>query len=325
MISQNNFIDSTSDFEFPWSTTQNPSDSRHPLYGANYDNATSSAHYMSTGYMFEIVNGKSSPDPRARYYFYRQSSANTTDVNEQSCIAEPRPGHYGPSIPFCNINHPADSNGYWGRDHGDPDGIPPDANLKTTYGLYPVGGSFDADQAVPVGDASGLTTNGNGAGITPILLTSYVHFMRAAAALELGTNDNALTQLEAGIRASMSKVTGFLPSVSRDGFEATQTDIDNYVTEVMNEYNSAGTNSNRLDIVIREYYLALFGNGIEAYNNYRRTSFPSGLQPTLSPNPGPYMRTFLYPSNLVNLNINVDQKPDLTVRTFWDTNPDTLF
>jgi hypothetical protein len=85
------------------------------------------------------------------------------------------------------------------------------------------------------------------------------------------------------------------------------------------------TGADKLDIAINEYYLALFGNGMEAYNNYRRTSFPSDLQPTILANPGPFMRTFLYPSVLVNLNINVAQKTDLTVRTFWDTNTNPLF
>jgi hypothetical protein len=340
LITEDNFIDTTSDFEFPWSSTQNPVDSRHPLYGSNYDNASSSSHYMSTGYMYEMLNGKTNRDPRTRYYFYRQSSSNTGDVNEQSCITKPKPGHYSASTPYCNVNFPADSQGYWGRDHGNADGIPPDANLKTTYGIYPVGGNFDANQEMPVKDAATLISNGNGAGITPILLTSYVHFMRAAAALELGTSDNATTQLEAGIRASITKVTGFLPGVSRfdlgtfddDGnpvilpadLSVTPVEIENYVLEVIGDFATA-TGADKLDIAINEYYLALFGNGIEAYNNYRRTSFPSDLQPTILANPGPFMRTFLYPSVLVNLNINVAQKTDLTVRTFWDTNTNPLF
>lgn len=320
LITEGNLISSAADdFVFPWGNNDQNPDSRHPNYGVNYDNATSANDYMSTYYMFSLVVEKGFQDPRARYYFYRQVANTTSSVNEQSCITEQRPGHYGPADPFCNISHPANSNGYWGRDHADNDGIPPDAFLKTTYGLYPIGGQFDANQAAPVVRGMG----GGGAGISPILLSSYVNFMRASAALELGTSDNARTQLEAGIRNSISKVTGFLPNVSRGSFAATQTQIDQYVNNVLGSYDAA-SNSGKLEIVIKEYYLALFGNGMEAWNNYRRTGFPSNLQPTLTPNPGPFIRSFIYPSNYVNLNINAVQKTTNTVRVFWDTNSNPL-
>ena len=76
---------------------------------------------------------------------------------------------------------------------------------------------------------------------------------------------------------------------------------------------------------MKEYYLALWGNGLDAYNMYRRTSRPRGLQPTVLPGPGPFIRSFLYPSAYVNLNTNAKQKPDWAQKVFWDTNPDALF
>jgi len=324
LIAGGNLIGNGSeDFAFPWGTEDQNPDSRHPKYGINYDNATSSGDYMSTYYMWSLIIEKDFQDPRTRYYFYRQVDSNTSDVNEQGCITQPKPAHYAISDPYCNINHPVDSFGYWGRDHGNDNGIPPDDFLKTTFGVYPVGGQFDADQAAPVARGMG----GGGAGITPIILSSYVNFMRAAAALELGTTDNARAQLEAGIRASMAKVTGFLPEVDRGGFGATQAEIDNYVNFVLTNpssgYDTASA-SGKLAIVIKEYYLSVWGNGIEAYNNYRRTGFPDNLQPTVTPNPGAFMRSFLYPSNHVNLNENANQKPNVEVRVFWDTNPDAL-
>jgi hypothetical protein len=325
LIAEGNLISSSSDdMEFQWGTNILSPDSRHPNYGPNYDNGSSSNDYMSTYFMYNIVLGKSVEDPRRRYYFYRQVNTNTSDVNEQSCITKPKPGHYELSDQYCNIQHPGDSNGYWGRDHGNADGIPPDSFLKTTFGLYPVGGQFDANQAAPVKQGMG----GQGAGISPVMLKSYVHFMRAAAALELGTTDNARVQLEAGIRASMAKVTGFLPDVSRGGFDATlAADIEAYVNQVLTNATTGYDNASaagKLEIVIKEYYLALFGNGIEAYNNYRRTGYPSNLQPTILATPGPYIRSFIYPSNFVNVNSVVSQKADNTMRVFWDTNPNPL-
>ena len=325
LIAANNLISNqTDDMEFQWGSNVSSPDSRHPNFGVNYDNATSSNDYMSTYFMYNIVLGKSVDDPRRRYYLYRQVDTNTSDVNEQSCITQPKPGHYAVTDPFCNIQHPGDSDGYWGRDHGDGDGIPPDDFLKTTFGLYPVGGQFDADQAAPVEPGLG----GVGAGISPVILTSYVHFMRAAAALELSTSDDARVQLEAGIRASMAKVTSFLPSVSRDGFDANlAADIDTHVDQVLTNgttgYDVASA-TGKLEIIIKEYYLALWGNGMEAYNNYRRTGFPSDFQPTRSTNPGAFIRSFEYPSNFIDVNSVVDQKADDSVRVFWDTNSGNL-
>lgn len=324
LIAGGNLISSQADdMEFQWGTNILSPDSRHPNYPPNYDNATSANDYMSTYFMWHIVVGKGFEDPRRRYYFYRQVDTNTSDINEQSCITKPKPGHYAASDPFCNIQHPGDSDGYWGRDHGNADGIPPDDFLKTTFGIYPVGGQYDADQAAPVE----LSMGGGGAGISPVILTSYVHFMRAAAALELGTSDNARTQLEAGIRASMAKVTGFLPNVPREGADANDAaDIEVYVTQVLTGINGydAASAAGKLEIVIKEYYLALFGNGMEAYNNYRRTGYPSDLQPTILSNPGSFIRSFIYPNNFVNVNSVVDQKPDNTMRVFWDTNAGPL-
>jgi Starch-binding associating with outer membrane len=325
LIAGGNLISSEADdMEFPWATNIVSPDSRHPKYGNNYDNASSSGDYMSTYFMYNMVVQKNITDPRSRYYFYRQVDTNTSDVNEQSCITKPKPGHYAITDPYCNIQHPGDSDGYWGRDHGNADGIPPDGFLKTTFGLYPIGGQYDADQAAPVAQ----TLGGVGAGISPVILTSYVHFMRAAAALELGTSDDARVQLEAGIRASMAKVTGFLPGVSRGGFDATEAaDIEIYVTKVLTDavsgYDVASA-AGKLEIVIKEYYLALFGNGMEAFNNYRRTGYPSDLQPTILATPGPFIRSFFYPSSFVDVNSVVSQKADVTTRVFWDTNSDPL-
>jgi hypothetical protein len=66
--------------------------------------------------------------------------------------------------------------GYFGRDHGDPSGIPPDGQYRTAWGIYPAGGDFDA-LAVNTGAASSVqasqvtltgTPGARGAGIHPI-------------------------------------------------------------------------------------------------------------------------------------------------------------
>ena len=47
--------------------------------------------------------------------------------------------------PFCAPTNSASkpANGYWGRDHGNDNGIPPDGFKRTLRGVYPAGGAFD--------------------------------------------------------------------------------------------------------------------------------------------------------------------------------------
>ena len=81
--------------------------------------------------------------------------------------------------------------------------------------------------------------------------------------------------------------------------------------------------SSELDVLMKEYYIALWGNGVEAYNLYRRTGKPSDMQPMRAANPGSFLRSLIYPADFVNLNSNVTQKSNSTVnKVFWDNNPD---
>ena len=61
-------------------------------------------------------------------------------------------------------------------------GIPPDGFLRTLNGLYPAGGLIDYRISVKI-QAGAVNGDGNqGAGVTPILLASWVDFMQAEAA-----------------------------------------------------------------------------------------------------------------------------------------------
>ena len=76
--------------------------------------------------------------------------------------------------------------------------------------------------------------------------------------------------------------------------------------------------------IMKEWYLALWGNGFDAYNNYRRTGKPNDMQPTISSSPDAFIRTFWYPAVHANLNKSAAQKANPTAKTFWDKNPDPL-
>ncbi|UZO79186.1 SusD/RagB family nutrient-binding outer membrane lipoprotein [Aquimarina sp. ERC-38] len=330
LLSEGNLILTTDDdFEFQYSTTDANPDSRHPIFGRNFDVAADVTDYMSNSYMTLVKDDYTDGDPRTRYYFYRQSLDFTMDPNENECITIARPIHYSSSDTYCN---PGD--GYWGRDHLDNDGIPPDGGLRTTWGVYPIGGLFDDQRGTPIpGRDIGL----QGAGISPIMLSSFTNFMLAEGALTIGVDGDARGYLEEAVRQSISKVVSFgerldyLDNVVvpddpdtdadeertiRDFYVPSNDDIEDYVEDVLERYDSLSGND-RLELVVIEYFKALYGNGLEAYNTYRRTGFPSMLQPALEPQPGEFINSFLYPQELFQQNSNVDQKPNQAVRVFW--------
>ncbi|WP_025741878.1 SusD/RagB family nutrient-binding outer membrane lipoprotein [Aquimarina pacifica] len=337
IVNSGNYIRTADeDFQFNYSTVDVNPDSRHPLFSDNFDNGKT--EYMSNWYMDLVVNQLDASDteiddPRRRYYLYRQSDDfSAADSQTQPCTQESKPSHYSDDDPFCQVTSTF-GDGYWGRDHGDNDGIPPDDGDVCLFGVYPIGGEFDADAFIGINDRNiGL----EGAGSSMMMLSSYVDFMLAETALTHSVTGDPRTYLEQGITKSISKVTAFGEQLDLDSavveddpdtaedeeiiprtFVPSSTDITNYIAAILAKYDAADDDG-KLEIIVEQYFLALFGNGIEAYNTYRRTGKPD-LQPTLLASPGIYIRTFPYPDALVNRNSNVSSKP-ISTQVFWDTN-----
>ncbi|MBS1509148.1 MAG: SusD/RagB family nutrient-binding outer membrane lipoprotein [Bacteroidetes bacterium] len=353
-----NVIDATDgseDFQFNYGTSYTNPNSRHPKFQNNYT-STGASDYLGNWFMYvavaekTIINGGSTiDDPRRRYYFYRQSGDAVTDVPVTAlpCATRPTPDWYAnyaywyPSngMPFCQLGTLglAVAGGYWGRDHGDNSGIPPDGQLRTTYGVYPAGGLFDASTFSSIGGSSAINLAGQGKGIAPIWLASFTEMMKAEAALSLGVDLSAsqsagidpLSALAAGMSNSVTKVMAFpatvgvTPVASRVPSATTITTYYNFVKNLYTNAPAAALSSPgcKLDIVMREFYIAAYGNGIEAYNMYRRTGYPSGMQYKLTgvtDSSDPFTRTGYYPSVAVNRNSNIQQKSTTDVKTFWD-------
>lgn len=331
---------------FDYSTTDTNPDSRHPLYSGNYVDLASA--YMSVGYMNMLLNDKGNlVDPRLRYYMYRQTNSDTDDTSLNTCAGSTRPTHYEqnfPNAPYCFPGGNGEDQGWWGRDHLIDDGIPPDRGLRTTYGVYPAGGQFDANQAQSVDDGMGL----QGAGFEPIMMASFTRFMIAEAIVRLGASGNAEEHLEEAVRLSMEAVRDFgepvavaqvnaqinaavdaLEDPEPEDIEAIEEewnallisdeDIDDYWNVVQGRFGG-----DQVGTIAMEFYLALWPNGYEAYNLMRRTDRPNAtdnLQPAQqTANPGTWYRSFLYPANLVNRNANVSQKTNVGQGPFWDPN-----
>ncbi len=348
IVDSGNFIQSAADdFEIRYSTNRVMPDARHPFYPNSYEAVD--GDYMSNYYMWLLVGEKEGlRDPRTRWYFYRQDvSPDYDDFTIFDCVLTAAPlldipagqfDHYtaiDPNLPYCI----AAEDGYFGRDHGNGGGIPPDGNIRTVYGLYPAGGSWDHNLG---GDRQNEGEDGaRGAGIAPIMLSSFISFIRAEAALTAGTGEDARALLEEGVRASIAKVMGTeIPSaelnavigsdpvtgedILADVLVPTEDDVNAYVDLVLANYDSS---SDKLDVVMKEYYIALWGNGIDAYNMYRRTGKPNNMPPLIDPAAAAtaqFPRAALYPANFVELNENANQR-EFTQAVFWDNNPAGLF
>ncbi|MAT54985.1 MAG: hypothetical protein CMN32_10940 [Saprospirales bacterium] len=325
LVSAGVIEDAADDFQFQYGSNRENPDSRHPYYSDGYETGGPS-WYLSNYYMFLFIGETQTEDPRTRYYFYRQD-CDETDENffTLDCQDGPYPFHWPDGLPYCTASSPLFGSdlskahsGYWGRDHGNADGIPPDDLKRTAWGLYPAGGKFDANDCVDVENQG--KDGGLGAGIQPIILSSYVYFMRAEAALEMNSGEDAREMLEKGIRASIAKAMSFESIAPVDpAYKPDQAQIDAYVAEILDTYDNS---SDKLQVVMKEYWKALQGMGLEAFNAFRRTCRPTGMQPTREANPGDFPKTFWYPASYVNRNQNAQQKASLTaVSVFWDTNP----
>jgi hypothetical protein len=320
IASVGNFIsNSDDDFEFKYGNAN----MQHPEYLNNYSSMGVGYSYRSNWLMDKML---SQDDPRIRYYFYRQVACTPVSIGVNgdtcmtiwdeaalSCSVMPAPDHYPVEMTFCTLN-----DGYWGRDHGNFAGIPPDSFKRSASGVYPSAGKFDDDEFVLVSVGAG----GAGAGIIPLMLASWVDFMNSEMALVDGNEGAAQDYLFLGMQKSIEKVMGFISVDS--GADATyapaSVDVSNYLTSVVSIFSNGDINA-KWNVLAEQQFISHYGNGINSYNTYRRTGFPTFLQYHLTADPGPFVRSLLYPTDEVNDNSNISQKPGVDIQVFWDSNP----
>lgn len=342
IVASGDLIDENSEnFEYKYGNNRINPDNRHPLYADSYEE--NDGAYLSNWLMWLMTESKDIVDPRTRYYFFRQATnvfpaIVNRDPNAFDCIftdlptQDLMPAHYeaiSDDMPYCLGSYELS---YFGRDHLNGSGVPPDGQYRTVFGLYPAGGRFDDGFSNEL--VQNLGTDGaRGEGIEPIWQASFTHFILAESALTGNYNDgDAKALLRKGIELSMERVRASESLVNTGEVVATvpqtvtvgntfptDSTFAEYVDYVMEEYDAASA-EDRLGIVAREYFIALWGNGLEAYNLYRRTCLPADLQPGIDPNYGEFIRSALYPFVHVNRNQNATQKSGITVPVFWDTN-----
>jgi hypothetical protein len=164
----------------------------------------------------------------------------------------------------------------------------------------------------------------NGGGIQPIMMASFTDFMKAEAALMLSTAGDAKALTLSAVNKSIASVRNFGASKGETPPSALEPSIPNYVAKVTELYDAAATQADKLNVMTKEYMIALFGNGVEGYNLYRRTGgLPKDIQlvraaPAVA---GNFFRSLFYPATCVNLNASIKQKADPKMQVFWDNHP----
>lgn len=159
------------------------------------------------------------------------------------------------------------------------------------------------------GDPS-INANGVSGGNAPIrIVTNFqVQFILAESALILGTTGDPNVYYQAGIKANMQKIG------------MTDAEITTYFTTNPAVVTLTGTTEQKRQQIITQKYIAWIGNGIEAFDDYRRTNYPplalalnaQGDNPNVIPTRLPYT-----PAELA-ANPNAPKpRPKTDVKVWW--------
>jgi hypothetical protein len=148
------------------------------------------------------------------------------------------------------------------------------------------------------------------AGEGPVrLITNFQRaFILAEAALRLGTPGDPQALYTEGITASMTLA----------GLTAAQ--ITAYLTANPTVATLTGTTEQKINQVITQKYIAFTGNGLESWNDYRRTGYPV-LQPSQNAAgiDGTRPVRAVYINNEIQRNPNFpNPAPQSNVRVWWD-------
>lgn len=299
------------DFSFRFGSSETPAN-RHPWHRNEYQ--ATKAYYMSQGFMLRLFNND---DPRLRYYFFRQNATAT-------------------------VGNGNNGNGYFGRFTGDPTGVPNDNARRTTVGVYPSGGLYDNSPINNIPATHVFVTNtgtnssfkvvgnrdGSGAGILPLITSSMVKFILAEAALTLGTgagtpNGDPRQLLKEGIEANLNSINMVSTTSGNTAPLMPPGLISEYSEKIAGEYDLAA-DTGKLETVMTQKYIALYGNGMEAYNDYRRTGLPVLPAPQAPLSTFPLRLAYSVTELSTNTNVSASaaelQTAQQTTPVFWDIN-----
>ncbi|GAB4015619.1 SusD/RagB family nutrient-binding outer membrane lipoprotein [Spirosoma sp. KCTC 42546] len=151
-------------------------------------------------------------------------------------------------------------------------------------------------------------TGNSGEGPVRLITNFQRAFILAEAALRLGTPGDPQALYKEGITASMT-----LAGLTADQIAA-------YFTANPTVATLAGTTEEKIAQVITQKYIAFTGNGLESWNDYRRTGYPV-LQPSQNAAgiDGTRPVRAVYINNEIQRNPNfTNPAPQSNVRVWWD-------
>jgi hypothetical protein len=208
------------------------------------------------------------PDPRIPYYFFNQIKVGQVAPNDAN-QTEYRDGS------FVSI--------YFGTTG--PDAGRSQQNSLTTLGIYPSGGRYDDGQ----GRGSGLNQN-SATGAAPYRFITYADRLYLEAELiksGVATGD-ARAKLLAALNESFKQVD-YVVNLAKGSQSVPalvgRADVNTYISNVMAAYDA--NPSRQLQIIMTQKWIQSFGNGVDAYTDYRRTGFPiifDPNDPVMAPN-----------------------------------------
>ncbi|EOR95166.1 hypothetical protein ADIARSV_1654 [Arcticibacter svalbardensis MN12-7] len=290
----------TTDFIFKFGSSISPNN-RHPWHRIEYQ--ASKTFYMSQSLISTLF---SNDDPRLRYYIFRQNAT-------------------------AGLNNSTNSNGYYGREPGDPTAVPADLSRRATFGIYPAGGLYDNATINNLPATNVFLTNpaspgavkvvgvndGSGAGVLPLITNFMVKFIRAEAALTLNTESPAAARQHFidGVTASLNSIGTI------SGIAMPATTISGFTAKLAAQYDAANA-AEKLNLVMTQKYIASYGNGMESYTDYRRTALPvlRGLASPLNVFPLRmyYSDTELTTNSTIMDNASAIQTAQQITPVFWD-------
>ncbi len=175
---------------------------------------------------------------------------------------------------------------YLGYENGGT-GTPPLQAVRAVLGTFPVGDNGEA----------------------PMRLYTYYtqEFLLAEAALMLDIPGDARTYYENALTAS-------LDASGVDG-----SDAQTYLASRLAAFDAAGSDEEQLQVVIRDKWVSQFGNGVESFNDWRRTGYPE-FQPSSTPgtSDGSIPVRLLYSANELSSNPNLENQSQLIDPVWWD-------
>jgi hypothetical protein len=276
------------DFQFKYNRLAVP-DGRHPWYQSSYVSANNAFTYILHQPMFEMLRDD---DPRRPFYFKRQTSftLNPEDPTDASTI--PCSQLAGCTYAYMALNPTvikelytdkgkaytatdrAFLSGFFGRDRGDISGVPADVDIRTVPGTYPAAGFYD-NAASRSGNRGAA---GAGDGISPIITSWMTKFYQIEAILALGIAGDARAIFEKAMREQMAKVVALGLSSDPNAVAPTAEAVDTYVNLILARYDDAPNNNQKLNVALKQAWYCNYGNGMEMYNAFRRTGYPSDVQ-----------------------------------------------